>query len=491
MSEEDKNKQQKVGDDSPFNTVGSAVEQLGQEEVDENGLKTTSAADAEGHPVQEIESLCMNCHESGVTKLLMTRIPYFREVVIMSFLCDHCGFKNSEIQPAGQIQDKGTKHTFKVEEVSDLGRQVIKSETASCKFAELDIEIPPKRGQLTTIEGLLSQVQSDLSSDQPVRKHVDPEGYEKVEGFLQKVSDSLEGKNLPLTFTLDDPTGNSWIDYVPGDAAQKWSHIDYFRTKQQNIELGITQEDVAEAENQGRKIQDTNTTHRNPSAAKQIEKEEKGQEEEDNEEIENLHSEVQEFTGVCPACGSSGTHTRMKAVDIPYFKEVIIMSTVCHECGYKSNDVKTGGAVPEKGRKITLKVDDPDDLSRDILKSESCGMHIPELNLDLVQGTLGGRFTTLEGILRLVYEELESRVFNEQHDSMDDTTRNNWKNFLAGLQSAFEGKSTFTVILVDPLAGSYIQNVFAPDDDPNMTIEDYERTEEENEEFGLNDIQAE
>ncbi len=44
------------------------------------------------------------------------------------------------------------------------------------------------------------------------------------------------------------------------------------------------------------------------------------------------------------------------------------MSTVCEFCGYKSNEVKTGGQVSEKGRKITLKVEDPDDLTRDILK---------------------------------------------------------------------------------------------------------------------------
>ena len=44
------------------------------------------------------------------------------------------------------------------------------------------------------------------------------------------------------------------------------------------------------------------------------------------------------------------------------------MSTICDFCGYKSNEVKTGGEVSEKGRKITLKVEDPDDLTRDILK---------------------------------------------------------------------------------------------------------------------------
>lgn len=34
----------------------------------------------------------------------------------------------------------------------------------------------------------------------------------------------------------------------------------------------------------------------------------------------------------------------------------------------KSNEVKTGGAVPSQGRIITLKVEDEEDLARDILK---------------------------------------------------------------------------------------------------------------------------
>lgn len=44
------------------------------------------------------------------------------------------------------------------------------------------------------------------------------------------------------------------------------------------------------------------------------------------------------------------------------------MSTNCHDCGYRDTEVKSGGATSEKGRKITLKVQDSDDLSRDILK---------------------------------------------------------------------------------------------------------------------------
>lgn len=36
-----------------------------------------------------------------------------------------------------------------------------------------------------------------------------------------------------------------------------------------------------------------------------------------------------------------------------------------------------------------------------------------------------------------------------------------------------------------------VQNVYAPDLDPEMTIEQYERTYEQNEDLGLNDMKTE
>ena len=44
--------------------------------------------------IQVIESLCMKCYENGVTKLLCTRIPHFREVILAAFECEKCGYKS-------------------------------------------------------------------------------------------------------------------------------------------------------------------------------------------------------------------------------------------------------------------------------------------------------------------------------------------------------------------------------------------------------------
>lgn len=490
MSEEKSPIEHKSDEEKLFRPVGEAVEEV-QEEVDQDGqnaqVKLTGASDSMGHPVQEIESLCMNCHEDGVTRLLLTSIPYFRDIVIMSFECPHCGFKNSEIQAASEIQEKGCKYLLKVENTEDFNRQVIKSETATCKFIELDIEIPAKRGQLTTVEGLLSEMIEDLESDQETRKAIDESLYEKIEQFISKVRDCIACKpdTLPVNFVLDDPAGNSWIEYKPGEPQHKWSRSEYLRTDDQNVEVGIITRDQLE-QRRREKLEELSNRERNPSQSVKVGSS-NPQFLSDATDIENFNNEVQTFRAACPSCMHE-CETHMKPVNIPHFKEVIIMSTVCDHCGYKSNEVKTGGAIPEKGRRITLLCDDPADLSRDILKSESCSLTIPELSVEIQQGTLGGRFTTLEGLLRQVYDELHSRVFSQTSDSMDEQTKERWLAFFGKMKDALDGKIGFTVVMEDPLAGSYIQNVYAPDADPNMKIEDYERTKEQNEDYGLTDI---
>lgn len=463
-----------------FSSVGAQAQEI------DASVSDTGAADAQGHPVQEVESMCMNCHDNGVTRMLLTKIPFFREIIIMSFECPHCGFKNSEIQPAAQIAEKGLRYVFKIETQDDFSRQVVKSETATCMFSELELEIPPERGQLSNIEGLLREMVQNLEADQPQRKQTQPDVHAKLEQFIAKVQACLAGEpgSLPLTFYVDDPAGNSWIEYVPNQPAHKWLMYEYNRTAEQNVFLGLISADDVAAHRQLESEQKKAATSANVLAGLAQETAP------DNDDIENLANEVQTFHATCLLCYQP-CETHMKSVNIPHFKDVIIMSTVCDHCGYKSNEVKTGGEIPAMGRRITLKVTDPDDLARDILKSETCGLKIPELNLDLTPGTLGGRFTTIEGLLTQVYEELHSRVFSETSDSMDTETKLRWTTFFAKLQDAKEGKVAFSVLMEDPLAASYIQNVYAPDNDPNMVIEDYERTHEQNEDLGLNDMVTE
>ncbi|KAJ1968663.1 nucleolar zinc-finger protein, partial [Dispira parvispora] len=79
----------------------------------------------------EIESLCMNCHENGTTRLLLTRVPHFREIILMAFECPHCGFKNNEISSGSAVAEEGIRYKCRVEDAADLNRQLVKSDSAS------------------------------------------------------------------------------------------------------------------------------------------------------------------------------------------------------------------------------------------------------------------------------------------------------------------------------------------------------------------------
>ncbi|KAJ9138680.1 Zinc finger protein ZPR1 [Pleurostoma richardsiae] len=463
-----------------FESIGHKAEQIAPTTTT-NGAQT-NGGDDDGKVVEEIESLCMQCHENGTTRLLLTKIPYFREVIIMSFSCDHCGFHNNEIQAAGSVQPKGTHYELRLTALPDFSRTVVKADTATVKFIELDLEIPAGRGQLTNVEGLLTHVIDDLEATQDDRRaQAGDEVYTKVAEVIAKGRAMLAGEAFPFRVAVDDPAGNSWIAPDLRDGVGKWEKREYTRTPEQNELLGLA---------------DTEDTS---GAAGVIPVGGQGRLDESDNIIPN---EVYSFPASCPGCMHPCT-THMKMVDIPHFKQVVLMSTVCDSCGYRSNDVKTGGEIPAKGKKITLKVTSSEDLARDILKSESCALECPELGLSVNPGTLGGRFTTVEGLLTQVRDDLHNQIFQtdaegasgpaEGGDSLSREERDKWTDFFAGLDAAVKGEREFTVVLTDPLASSYVQSLA---DDPSkpdaqMTVEEYQRTDEEEDELGLKDMKVE
>ena len=48
-----------------------------------------------------------------------------------------------------------------------------------------------------------------------------------------------------------------------------------------------------------------------------------------------------------------------------------------------------------------------------------------------------------------------------------------------------EGCDKLEVMLIDPLANSYLQNIYAPDEDPNIVYKSFKRTKAENEDLGI------
>eukprot|EP00794_Sanderia_malayensis_P011232 gene11232-12411_t len=272
-------------------------------------------------------------------------------------------------QENGKTEDDGKVGGTK--QSTDLNRKVVKQASASFSIPELDFgsEAFTQKGALTTVEGLLQNAIDGLEQQQPVRRITDPEVAQKIDDFVSTLKTYCSGEKT-FTLIIEDISGNSFVENRDAPRPDLNMQIEHFtRTREQNNKLGLAEEQVDEE----RKL---------PYNSGEL----------------DLSEEVLQFPTNCSSCQSPAT-TNMKLVRIPHFKEVIIMATNCDYCGYRTNEVKSGGGVEPLGLKITLKMTKILDLSRDLLKSETCDVSIPELELEIRSGTIGGKFTTVEGLL--------------------------------------------------------------------------------------------
>ena len=198
----------------------------------------------------------------------------------------------------------------------DLDRQLVRSASCTIIIPEYELTLPGSRGQLTTVEGLISDVIADLSGDQPLRRIQDEVTYTKIQalidslqevlgdqgnededqtGQLMKTSGKHEVSMPAFTLKLDDPTGNSFIEFIGNMGDPKWNLRTYKRTRQQNIDLGFS-------------VADEPPAAPLPSVA-----------EDPADDPEDPNAGILIFPGICSSCGSS-LDTLMKKVFVPYFK---------------------------------------------------------------------------------------------------------------------------------------------------------------------------
>ncbi|GJQ10027.1 hypothetical protein GpartN1_g1818.t1 [Galdieria partita] len=413
----------------------------------------------------ELTSLCMECGQQGVTKCLVQDIPFFHKVICMSFDCPHCGNHNNQTTCAQEIEPRGIRWTLHVTRERDWLRRVWISDYATIRIPKIELEIPPTRrreegakgGRVTTVEGIWLQVVDDLRQ---------VEENQKLLTFMEQRLLPLR-QDVDFELILEDPSGSSRIEWQIGDEEPGMiisnAHIldkslqmtQYVRSKEENEYLGL----VPPVDNNS-------------------------YEEEGNDQSPIARDEVVKLSSNCPCCGLLGEN-RIHCTDIPYFKQVLIISFTCQYCGYKTNHIQSGWGVEDYGKRITLHVHTSDDLSRSILLSDTCHIWIPEISLQ-VQGESFCKWSTVEGILKDIVENMENQYSFVLGDSVDPEEREKWQSFLQQLKKIANGEQLeFTLVLDDPAGNSYIQNICAPEEDPQMEVSTYERTSEMNEALGL------
>lgn len=451
------------------------------------------AIDNDDLQVTEIESCCLKCYENGTTRMLLTRIPFFKDIVISSFECGDpkCGYKNNEIMNAGKINENGVKLTFEMNDARDLHRNLVRSEFCSVTIPELQFEIPvgeSNKGIYTTVEGLLNRAFDDIERDQPLRQIQQPEIAQQIDAFLAnaRARCGLKGLNngVPsVTIIFNDPSGNSYVDNPHAPYPDNRLRVDYFvRSKEESILMGLHEEAEATEMKEAALASGDHMDEAAPEAHGGL----------------DLQNEVLTIKSNCPSCNAV-CDANFKTVNIPFFKEVIIMATVCDVCGYKSNNVTGGSGFSEKGQKIVLTLNQSEpgsekhkiDLARDTLKSETASIAIPNLDFEIGRGAIEGKFTTVEGILQDIQSVVRKNPFTSGDAGMAED-KSKVEIFCKQIDSILDGSlRDVKLVLDDPAGNSYVQNINAPDVDPDLETVEYERTEEQNEDLGLTYMKTE
>ena len=95
-------------------------------------------------------------------------------------------------------------------------------------------------------------------------------------------------------------------------------------------------------------------------------------------------------------------------------------------------------------------------------------------------------YTTVEGLLVKLHDSLKE---NNPFGIGDSSTNTKYLEFLTSINELKEFKrGPFTIIMDDAISNCFIYNPNAPEADPQIEIKVYERTEEQNDELGINDM---
>jgi zinc finger protein len=113
---------------------------------------------------------------------------------------------------------------------------------------------------------------------------------------------------------------------------------------------------------------------------------------------------------------------------------------------------------------------------------------IPELDFEMAPGSLDSMYTTVEGLLDKLHDALTE---NNPFGTGDSKVNDKYLQFLTSLQELKEFKrGPFHIVLDDALSNCFIYNPRAPEADPQVEITVYQRTFDQNEELGINDMKC-
>ena len=154
----------------------------------------------------------------------------------------------------------------------------------------------------------------------------------------------------------------------------------------------------------------------------------------------------------CPQCSVEESLTMLTiSSEIPYFGEHTQITVLCDKCGWKHTDF-----IPSDGEKpgfSSLVIDSEKKNAARVVRSSSCTIRIPELDLEVSPGgSSSGYVTNIEGVIKRFENAIETII----RGSDEDQDREIARQILERLRMVKEGGENVRLELLDPRGRSQI-----------------------------------
>ena len=154
----------------------------------------------------------------------------------------------------------------------------------------------------------------------------------------------------------------------------------------------------------------------------------------------------------CPQCAVEESLTMLTiSSEIPYFGEHTQITVLCDKCGWKHTDF-----IPSDGEKpgfSSLVIDSEKKNAARVVRSSSCTIRIPELDLEVSPGgSSSGYVTNIEGVIKRFENAIETIIRGGDEDQDSEIAR----QILERLRMVKEGGENVRLELLDPRGRSQI-----------------------------------
>jgi len=156
----------------------------------------------------------------------------------------------------------------------------------------------------------------------------------------------------------------------------------------------------------------------------------------------------------CPQCSEIGMKMLAMTAEIAYFGEHTQITLVCDSCGWKHTDF-----IPSDGEKAefwSISVNSEEKLSVRVIRSSSCTIRIPEMDIEVSPGSSSSGFVTnVEGVI-LRFEHAVETILRGTDPLEESGSFNKAESILTDLRAIREGSRIVTLVLLDPKGRSQI-----------------------------------